>query len=157
MGTLLLIIGIIALIVGVVGFFASEKGGDIAAICGLIVLICINIPFKENNNGEYHKTDWLKKIQGKPPIEVIKQPGSGNTYENEARKKQLQYLAGKIRSQKTNRTYNDGIYSTPIYNDDNGRDYIIMRTEDNSTIKMVYLDNKQERILDQGVAFILGL
>ena len=82
MGTLLLIIGIIALIIGVINMFSG--GNDwIVFVCGIIVFVCVTIPFKENVNGEYHKNNWLGKIEGKPPMEVIKQPqpDSENTYE----------------------------------------------------------------------------
>ena len=155
MGILLLVIGIIALIAGII--YVSNDD-NMQYLCFIIVLACLFIPFKKEFKGDLVKTNWYSKIAGNPPKEVIKSPSRVNDdYDNETRKKQLKYLADKIISQKTNRIYNDGIYSTSIYRDDNGRDYIIMRTEDNSTIKMLYLDNGQERRLDQGVAIILGL
>ena len=62
-------------------------------------------------------------------------------------------MVKKIKSHKTNRSYSDGFNSTPIYNDDNGRDYIIVRTP--SSAKIVYLNNGQEVVLNQGVAILL--
>jgi len=78
MSILLLVIGIIALIVGVVNFFRDDKE-TIFGVCAVIVFICAGVPFKKEFRTTldggfiygYYKTNWGNVIIGKPHSDVI--------------------------------------------------------------------------------------
>ena len=72
---------------------------------------------------------------------------------SDSEKNETYEMVAKIKSHKTTRSYSDGFNSTPIYSDDNGRDYIIVRTP--SSAKIVHLNGGREVILNQGVAILL--
>jgi hypothetical protein len=162
MATLLLIIGIIAIIVGIVGIIKDRNDGFgvIPCVCAIVVGVCLFIKFEKQEGDILYKTTWYNVITGKQGEEIRR--NGNNPFDMQELKKQresqeIKAMAEKILPHKTNRMYSDGFNSTPIYNDNNGRDYIIQRQKDNSTSKIIYLDNGEERTLNQAVCIILGL
>lgn len=97
------------------------------------------------------KNDWTND----KPNDVSSGQSFIDDEDRDREKKKTYELVEKIKSQKTNRLYSDGFSSTPIYKDNNGYDYIIVRTPNSA--KIVYLDDESEVVLNQGVAILLDL